>query len=133
MPVFGVVLVFHFLRRKQPFIDVQMLVRNRPLTVTYLRIAAILLMVYCILYGFAQWLEAGAGFSSSKAGLVTMPMSAVAAVASLAGARTRSIPYALHRRHRSGPDWLLVSIPDQPPNTCMDDRRGRHVLWPALV
>jgi MFS family permease len=89
--VFGVVLVIHSLRRKQPFIDVRMLVRNRPLTVTYLRIAAILLIVYCILYGFAQWLEAGAGFSSSKAGLITMPMSAVAAVASLAGARTRSI------------------------------------------
>lgn len=44
--VFGVVLVIHSLRRKQPFVDVQMLVRNRPLTVTYLRIAAILLIVY---------------------------------------------------------------------------------------
>ena len=61
--VFCVALVIHSLRRKQPFINVRMLVRNRPLTVTYLRIAAILLIVYCILYGFAQWLEAGVGFS----------------------------------------------------------------------
>jgi MFS family permease len=89
--VFGVALVIHSLRRRQPFIDVRMLVRNRPLTVTYVRIAAILLIVYCILYGFAQWLEAGAGFSSSKAGLVTLPMSVLAVVASLAGARTKGI------------------------------------------
>jgi peptidoglycan/LPS O-acetylase OafA/YrhL len=30
--VFGVALVIHTLRREQPFIDVGMLVRNRPLT-----------------------------------------------------------------------------------------------------
>jgi MFS family permease len=126
--VFGVVLVIHSLRRKQPFIDVQMLVRNRPLTVTYLRIAAILLIVYCILYGFAQWLEAGAGFSSwpHHNADVRRCRSGIAR-----GCAHQEHPYSLHRWHRSSPDWLLVSVPDQPPNTCMDDRRGRHVLWPA--
>ena len=88
---FGIVLVAHSLRHAQPFIDVRMLARNRPLTLTYLRIAAILLIVYCVLYGFAQWLESGAGFTSTQAGLITLPMSAVAALASLAGARTKSI------------------------------------------
>ena len=110
--VFGVLLVIHSLRRKQPFIDVPMLVRNRPLTVTYLRIAAILLIVYCILYSFAQWLEAGASFSSSKAGLVTLPMSAVAAVASLG---THENPYSFIVGSQQT-DWLLVSVPDQPPH-----------------
>jgi MFS family permease len=88
---FGIVLVAHSLRHAQPFIDVRMLARNRPLTLTYLRIAAILLIVYCVLYGFAQWLESGAGFTSTQAGLITLPMSVVAALASLAGARTKSI------------------------------------------
>ena len=87
----GCALVMHSLRRAQPFIDIRMLVHNRPLTITYLRIGATLLIVYCILYGFAQWLESGAGFTSIEAGLMTLPMSALAAVAALAGARTKSI------------------------------------------
>jgi len=61
------------------------------LTMTYVRITAIMLIVYCILYGFSQWLEAGAGYSSTAAGLITLPMSLVGVVASLAGARTRGI------------------------------------------
>ena len=115
--VFGVVLVIHSLRRKQPFIDVQMLVRNRPLTVTYLRIAAILLIVYCILYGFAQWLEAGAGFSSSKAGLVTMPMSVLAVVASLAGVRIKGIriPFIVSTAAGLIGCWFLFLINHETP------------------
>ena len=89
--VSGPGLVAHSLRRGQPFIDVRMLARNIPLTMTYVRITAIMLIVYCILYGFSQWLEAGAGYSSTAAGLITLPMSLVGVVASLAGARTRGI------------------------------------------
>lgn len=84
-------LIMHSLRRRQPFIDVRMLVRNRALAVTYLRAGAVLMMVYCILYGFAQWLESAAGFSEKQAGLVTIPMSIVAAVSSVVGTRTKSI------------------------------------------
>jgi MFS family permease len=84
-------LVTHSLRREQPFIDVRMLVHNRPLTITYLRVALIFLIVYCVLYGFAPWLEAGAGFSSTAAGLITLPMSLCAALSSLAGARLGSL------------------------------------------
>lgn len=84
-------LVRHSLKRKQPFIDVRMLARNRPLVTTYLRAGTMLMMVYCMLYGFAQWLESAAGYSGAKAGLVTIPMSIVAAASSLMGTRTRSI------------------------------------------
>ena len=84
-------LVLHSLWCSQPFIDVRMLVRNRPLTATYVRIAAIVLVVYCVIYGFAQWLESAAGFDSTEAGLITLPMSVVAAIASLIGGRTKSI------------------------------------------
>jgi MFS family permease len=89
--VFCVALVTHSLRRAHPFIDVRMLVHNRPLAMTYVRVALILLIVYSVLYGFAQWLEAGAGFSSTAAGLITLPMSVCATLSSLAGARSGTI------------------------------------------
>ncbi|QHE93222.1 MFS transporter [Pandoraea fibrosis] len=80
-------LVKHSLKRRRPFIDVRMLTANRALRMTYLRAGAMLMMVYCILYGFAQWLESAAGFSEQRAGLITMPMSIVAALTSFAGTR----------------------------------------------
>ncbi len=89
--VFGTLLVGHSLRRRQPFIDVRMLVRNSPLTVTYLRAAAASLIVFCVYFGFAQWLQSAAGLSSARAGLVTLPMSVVAAVSSLTGVRTKGL------------------------------------------
>jgi MFS family permease len=89
--VLGVALVTHSGRRKQPFIDVRMLVRNGPLAMTYLRAGTFAMIIYCIIYGFAQWLESAAGFSSSQAGLAMLPLSVVAALSSLAGARTKGI------------------------------------------
>jgi MFS family permease len=90
-PVFGAAFVVHSLRRRQPFIDVRMLARNRPLTVTYLRAGAVMMIVFSVFYGFAQWLESAIGLSSAAAGLVTMPMSVVAAVSSLTGVRTKGL------------------------------------------
>jgi MFS family permease len=87
----GVALGVHSLRTKQPFIDVRMLAGNGPLTLTYLRAGVLLMIVYCIIYGFAQWLESGAGFTSSEAGLMMLPVSVVGALSSLAGARTKGI------------------------------------------
>jgi nicotinamidase-related amidase/MFS family permease len=94
--VFGAVLVVHSLRRKRPFIDVRMLAHNRPLAVTYLRAGANSLIVFSVYYGFAQWLQSAVGFSSAAAGLVTLPMSVVAAASSLTGVRTRGLraPFA---------------------------------------
>ncbi|WP_426439789.1 MFS transporter [Bradyrhizobium genosp. P] len=88
---FCTALVVHSRRRKQPFIDVRMLARNRALAVTYLRAGTMLMMVYCILYGFAQWLESAAGFTEKEAGLITIPMSIVAALSSLAGTHKGSV------------------------------------------
>lgn len=92
LPVCGalwIAFVYHSLRRRQPFIDVRMLARNIPLTVTFLRIAVVLFVPYCMIYGFAQWLESAAHYSASAAGLVTLPMSAMAGVCSLLAARTK--------------------------------------------
>ena len=88
---FGVALVLHSLRRKQPFLDVRMLARNRPLTMTYLRAGTVAIIVFGVYFGFAQWLQSAAGYSSAGAGLIMLPMSLVAAGSSLTGVRTRDL------------------------------------------
>jgi hypothetical protein len=91
----AVLFVMHSLHKKHPFINIRMLVTNLPLTVTYLRYGSINLMVYCMLYGFSQWLQTGPGLSSTEAGLITLPMSALAGLSALAGARMKGIRYPL--------------------------------------
>ncbi|UPG85369.1 MFS transporter [Luteibacter aegosomatis] len=87
----GAATAWHSLRRDDPFLDLRMLARHVPLSVTYLRTATAFTTAYCVFYGFAQWVENAAGYSAAAAGLATLPMSVVAGVASLAGARTRGL------------------------------------------
>ncbi len=68
------------LRAAHPFVDVRLLVRNGPLTRTYLRYALVALCVYVVLYGITQWLEAGRGMSALGAGLLLLPMSVISGV-----------------------------------------------------
>jgi len=89
--VFGTWLGLHSLRHPHPFIDVRLLAKNRPLTVTYTRMFLVSLVTYAIFYGFAQWLESSVGLTSAQAGLVTIPMSVLAAVSSLTGVRTKGL------------------------------------------
>ncbi|WP_405407978.1 MFS transporter [Streptomyces decoyicus] len=84
-------LVWWQLRHPAPFLDLRMLARNGPLVRTYLRHGLAYLVIYCVLYGFSQWLEEAHGFSSFHAGLVMLPMSGAAAFCSIAGARTKGI------------------------------------------
>lgn len=88
---FGAAFAVYSLKRDRPFIDVRMLARNRPLVITYARAAVVSMITYCILYGFAQWLESAVGLSSAKAGLMTLPLSVVAAASSLTGVRSRGL------------------------------------------
>jgi MFS family permease len=87
----GALLVAHSRRTDNAFFDVHMLARNTPLILTYLRACALATILYCMLYGFSQWLEAGQGLSASAAGLVTLPMSLAAAATSFLGGRTKGI------------------------------------------
>ncbi|MFG2530461.1 MFS transporter [Streptomyces sp. NPDC048516] len=84
-------LVWWQLRHPAPFIDLRMLTHNSPLVRTYLRQGLTYLVIYCVLYGFSQWLEQAYGASSFQAGLIMLPMSLAAAVCSLVGARTKGI------------------------------------------
>lgn len=70
------------LRAATPFFDVRALVGNAALTRTYVRNGLTLLGVYTVLYGITQWLEAGRGYSAEQAGLLILPMGALAVVVS---------------------------------------------------
>ncbi|MBO1330574.1 MFS transporter [Streptomyces sp. VRA16 Mangrove soil] len=89
--VLGAVLLWWQLRCRAPFIDVRMLAGNGPLARTYLRHGLSYLLIYCVMYGFTQWLEEGRGYSSGHTGLLMLPMSLAALVCSLIGARTKGI------------------------------------------
>ena len=77
--------------RATPFLDLRMLARNPALTLTYLRFGAIMMIGYCLFYGFAQWVQGAGGYPPETAGLMTIPMSLLAALGALAAARTVSI------------------------------------------
>jgi MFS family permease len=69
-------------RAATPFLDVRQLVSNAALTRTYVRGGLTLLGVYTVLYGITQWLQAARGLSSEQAGLIILPMGALAALVS---------------------------------------------------
>jgi MFS family permease len=127
LPVSGIIWVAfwrHSARRSQPFIDVRMLVANIPLLLTLVRVMLTLLIPYCVMYGFAQWLETSAHYSPRAAGLMSLPMSIVAAACSLLGARARGIraPFILGAAaglagcagliflRSDTPAWLIASV-----------------------
>lgn len=85
------------LRRPAPFVDLRMLAGNAALSRTYLRHGVSYLLIYCVMYGYTQWLEEARGYSSGHTGLLMLPMSVAALVCSLLGARTKGIrgPLAL--------------------------------------
>jgi MFS family permease len=92
-------LLVHSRRRSvaQPFIDVRMLVANKPLAATYLRFGVTCVLAYVVLYGFAQWMQGALGYSPAQAGVATLPLSITAMVTSLLTARTKTLraPLAL--------------------------------------
>ncbi|GLY70995.1 MFS transporter [Amycolatopsis taiwanensis] len=112
------------LRAATPFVDVRMLVHNRGLTTTYLRYGLTMLVTYCFVYGWAIWLEQGAGRSASAAGLLMTPSFAVATVVSLVAARPRRVwgllvagaatltagSASLLVVHGNAPTWQLLGI-----------------------
>jgi len=55
------------LRRPAPFLDLRMLAANGALTRTYLRQFLVYLSSYAMVYGFSQWLQDAAGYTSDQA------------------------------------------------------------------
>jgi MFS family permease len=89
--ILGAALAGWELRTAQPFLDLRMLGRNRRLLATYGRYGLTFLIIYGMLYGFPQWLQEAHGYSPEAAGLLLLPMSAVAGVCTVLGARGRRV------------------------------------------
>jgi len=95
--VLAALLVAWELRAARPFIDLRLLASQRALTRTYLRFGLTLLGVYVVLYGITQWMEAARGLFPEQAGLVLLPMGAVAALVSHPVSRRKPRPRAAGR------------------------------------
>jgi MFS family permease len=80
--VLAVLLAWWELRAPAPFLDIRQIAGNGALARTYLRTALTLLAIYTVLYGLTEWVEAGYGMSAEEAGLLLLPMGAVAALVS---------------------------------------------------
>ncbi|GAA4994410.1 MFS transporter [Actinopolymorpha pittospori] len=93
--VLAVALVNWELRAAAPFLDVRLLASNLALTRTYLRQGLTQLGVYTVMYGVTQWLEAGRGVSAEQAGLLVLPMSALAVLVTRPIARRNLVREAL--------------------------------------
>ncbi|WP_213816830.1 MFS transporter [Glaciihabitans sp. dw_435] len=89
--VLAAALVWWSLRRPTPFLDLRMLASNGPLTRTYLRLFLLYVASYSMVYGFSQWLQDAAGYSSGIAGLLQLPTALLAGVASFVIARTTAL------------------------------------------
>jgi len=77
-------------RAERPFIEVRVLVGNRPLVATYLRMLLAAISAYMFLYGVTQWLQTGFGLTPVQAGLLLLPTIGVAiVVTSLTGRSPR--------------------------------------------
>lgn len=61
------------LKSNKPFIDLRVLGHNTALNNTYLRTFLTMLVSYCVLYGYVQWLEEVKGLSPAHAGLMMLP------------------------------------------------------------
>lgn len=85
--VLGVAFVTWERRAREPFVDVRLLVANRPLSFTYLRTATTYLAFYAIFYGVPAWLEQGRGLDPGTAGLVMLPLAGIGVITTTVAAR----------------------------------------------
>lgn len=70
-----------------PFFDLRALAERPALIATYLRSGATFLIIYTVLYGITQWLQAGPGLSATMAGLAMLPTAAIAVAVSVPAGR----------------------------------------------
>jgi len=112
------------LRAGQPFIDVRVLGGNLPLLATYCRALLCYIVTYAFLYGYTQWTEEGRGLSASQAGLVQLPLFAIAIVVSTLTGRRQAVrgkllvgavgqiaaSALLLLLHADSPVWLLLAV-----------------------
>jgi MFS family permease len=120
-----VALVLWELRAAKPFVDVRMLARNGALSRTYMRLFLVYMLAYTMTYGFSQWVQDVAGYSSDAAGYIQLPAAIVAGIVSFMVARktavrgpliiAATVPIVggllLLALHVGSPVWLIALAP----------------------
>lgn len=74
----------------KPFLDIRLLMANRPLTLTYLNHVIFNFINYCFFYSVPQWSQAWLGLPLALSGFVLMPVAFSSGVVSLAPTRGRA-------------------------------------------
>lgn len=122
--VAGVGFVVRELRARMPFIDLRVLRGNPPLVTTYARALLAYCVAYSFLYGYAQWMQEGHGFSATEAGFALFPLFATGIAVSVITGRRPQVRAKLVvgataqivgcclllLLHSDSPVWLLVGI-----------------------
>ncbi|RKP46382.1 MFS transporter [Trinickia fusca] len=83
----GTLLILFERRTLTPFIDVRMLVGNRPLMGTYVRCVATYAVFYAIFYALPIWLQEVRHLSAASAGLLMLPIAGIGTVATVIATR----------------------------------------------
>ncbi|MFT8917300.1 MAG: MFS transporter [Oenococcus sp.] len=78
----GFLFVIWELHTQTPFFDIEELLSNTQLMLTYLRTMIAMLGAYIILYSLPQWLEDAHAYPADTAGLMIVPMGIVSAIVS---------------------------------------------------
>lgn len=77
--------------KERPTGGLRAIAANGPLLRTYARMLLAMTVAYSVLYGYAQWLQEGRGLTPAAAGLLLLPVSAMALAISVATGRRMAI------------------------------------------
>jgi len=98
--VAALLLLLREYRVASPFLDVRLLVANRPLLGIYLQFAAVNFVFYSVFFGLPLWLEEARRFAPDTAGLLLLPVAGVGVLVT---------PLAARIINRSGPRVTLIA------------------------
>ena len=97
--VIAALFVWRELRFTQPFLDLRLLGRNRPLMIVYLCFAVFSSAYYFVFFGLPQLLQEAAGYNPGVVGLLMLPLAAMSVVAT---------PWAVRAMSRFGVRRVLI-------------------------
>lgn len=86
-PLAAALFAWRELRTGEPFLDLRLLGRNRPLLLIYLAFAIFTGVYYIAFFGLPQLLEQAGGYSANVVGLLMLPLAAVSVIATPFAAR----------------------------------------------
>lgn len=85
-----VMLVIAERRSPAPFIDVRLMVTNRPLAITYAHHILLNFVLYCLFYSIPQWSQAWRHLPIELSGLILLPVAVSSGLASIVPTRGRA-------------------------------------------